>query len=80
MCTILILTHYISILYDLEFPGRRHGNPFPFSCLENSHGQRSLVGYSPQGCKESDMTEVTAYTHDLEFIVAHILDRRKLRY
>ena len=24
---------------------------------EKSHGQRSLVGYSPKGCKESDMTE-----------------------
>ena len=24
-----------------------------------SHGQRSLVGYSPWGCKQSDMTEVT---------------------
>ena len=23
------------------------------------HGQRSLAGYSPQDCKESDMTEVT---------------------
>ena len=23
-----------------------------------SHGQRSLAGYSPCGCKESDMTEV----------------------
>ena len=22
-----------------------------------SHGWRSLVGYSPQGCKESDVTE-----------------------
>ena len=22
-----------------------------------SHGQRSLVGYSPRGCKESDTTE-----------------------
>ena len=26
---------------------------------EKSHGQRSLVGYSPWGHKESDMTEVT---------------------
>ena len=26
------------------------------------HGQRSLVGYSPWGHKESDMTEVTEYT------------------
>ena len=24
-----------------------------------SHGQKSLVGYGPQGCKESDMTEAT---------------------
>ena len=24
------------------------------------HGQGSLVGYSPQGCKEFDTTEMTA--------------------
>ena len=24
---------------------------------EKSHGQRSLVGYSPWGCKEADMTD-----------------------
>ena len=24
---------------------------------EKPHGQRSLVGYSPGGCKESDITE-----------------------
>ena len=28
-----------------------------YSCLENPHGQRRLVGYSPQGCKDSDRTE-----------------------
>ena len=31
-----------------------------------SQGQRSLVGYSPEGLKESDTTEVTSthtYTH-----------------
>ena len=38
-------------------PGEGHGNPLQYSCLENPHGQRSLAGYSPQGCKESDMTE-----------------------
>ena len=27
------------------------------------HGHRSLEGYSPQGHKESDMTEATQYTH-----------------
>ena len=37
--------------------GGRHGSPLQYSCLENSHGQRSLAGYSPQGRKELDMTE-----------------------
>ena len=32
-----------------------NGNPLQYSCLENPHGQRSLVGYSPCGHKESDM-------------------------
>ena len=35
-------------------PGRGHGNLFQYSCLENLRGQRSLVGYSPWGLKESD--------------------------
>ena len=35
----------------------RHGHPLQYSCLENPHGQRSLMGYSPWGHKESDMTE-----------------------
>ena len=34
-----------------------HSNPLQYSCLENSHGQRSPEGYSPWDCKESDMTE-----------------------
>ena len=36
--------------------GGGHGNPLQYSCLENPHGQRSLVGYSPWD-KESDTTE-----------------------
>ena len=38
-------------------PGGGNGNPLQYSCLENPHGQRSLVSYSPRGLKESDMTE-----------------------
>ena len=38
-------------------PGRGHGNPFQYSCLENPHGQRNLVGCSPWGPKELDTTE-----------------------
>ena len=41
--------------------GGGHGNPPVFSPGE-FHGQRSLVGYSPQSCKELDMTEVTLDT------------------
>ena len=32
---------------------------------EESQGQRSLVGYSPQGHKESDTAETTEYPHKL---------------
>ena len=40
-----------------QSPEGRHGNPLQCSCLENPHGQRSLVGYSPWGHKELDVTE-----------------------
>ena len=39
-------------------PGGGHDNPFQYSCLENPYGQRSLVGYSPWGSRESDTTSV----------------------
>ena len=45
-----------SILGSRRSPREGNGNPLQFSCLEKSHGQRSLVGYSPWGCKQSDMT------------------------
>ena len=38
-------------------PGGGHGNPLQYSCLENPLRQRSLVGYSPWSCKESNTTE-----------------------
>ena len=38
-------------------PGEENGNPLQYSCLENPHGWRRLVGYSPRGRKESDTTE-----------------------
>ena len=44
-------------------PGEGNGNPLQYSCLENLHGQRSLVGYSPWGPKESDMTEQLSTVH-----------------
>ena len=39
-------------------PGEGNGTPLQYSFLPGkSHGWRSLVGYSPWGCKESDTTE-----------------------
>ena len=40
-----------------RFPGGGHGNPLQYSCLENPHGERSLVGYSPWDHRDSHMTE-----------------------
>ena len=41
---------------------RRKWQPTLVSLPRESHGQRSLVGYSPQGRKESDMTEQLDFT------------------
>ena len=46
-----------SILGLGRFPGEGNGNPLQYPCLENPCGQKSLVGYSPWGRKESDTTE-----------------------
>ena len=46
-----------SILGLAGSPGARHSKPLQYSCLENPHGQRSLVDYSPWGHKESNITE-----------------------
>ena len=47
-------------------PGEGNGQPTPVFLPGKFHGHRSLAGYSPWGCKESDMTEHTrtrAHTH-----------------
>ena len=40
-----------------RFPGEGNGNPLQHTCLKNPYGQKNQAGCSPQGCKESDMTE-----------------------
>ena len=44
-------------------PLERKWKPSPVFSPGKSHGQRSLVGYSPWGLKESDPTEQLANTH-----------------
>ena len=40
-----------------KIPWSRKWQPTPVLLPEKFHGQRSLAGWSPQGCKESDKTE-----------------------
>ena len=45
--------------WDRKIPWRRAWQPTPVFLPGESHGQRRLVGYSPQGRKELCMTKVT---------------------
>ena len=56
---LLSLFTYVQIKTQEGICLRGNGNSLQDSCLENSMNWCSLVGYSPKGCKESDMTEVT---------------------
>ena len=64
------LSHFLDGLYIFlstsnlgSIPGSRisprvgNGNPLPVFLLRKSHGQRSLVCYSPRGCIELDTAE-----------------------
>ena len=54
-----------------SFPGsgrcswRREWPPTPVFLPGESHGQRTLMGYSPWGCKESDTTEWKTPTYHI---------------
>jgi len=57
-----------------KIPWRRKWQPTPVFLPRESRGQRSLVGYSPWGCKESDTTEqlsVCVHTHTSTFQYWH---------
>ena len=49
-----------------EDPLRRKWQPSSIFLPGKSHGQRSLVSYSPWGCKELDMTE---HAHIIEGVI-----------
>ena len=58
--------HLCLILGLGRSPGEAYGNPLQYSCLENSHGQRSLAGYSPLSHKELDMKETIAKINNIK--------------
>jgi len=49
-----------SIEWVEKIPWRRKWQLTPVFLPGKPHGRRSLAGYSPWGCKESDMTEYDA--------------------
>ena len=54
-------------------PWRKEWLPSPLFLPEEFHGQRSLVGYSPWGCKQSDMTERLTLSLSLRTHITNIL-------
>ena len=61
-----VLVHLGSYAIDWR---RKQWHPTPVLLPGKSHGQRSLVGYTPWGCKESDTTEQLHFTsEDLSFL------------
>ena len=58
-------------------PWRRKWQPTPVFLPGKSDGRRSLVGYSPWGRKESDMTDFTSYFLSLilNFAIVHKMFR-----
>ena len=58
-----------------KIPWRRKWHPTPVFLPGESHGGRSLVGYSPWGHKESDMTERFHFTSGLDWVRRHSVTR-----
>ena len=60
-----------------KIPWNRKWQPTPVFLPGESHGQRSLVSYSPWGRKESDTTEhVHAHTHAHTHTHTHTLSKK----
>ena len=58
-----------------KIPWRRKWQPTPVFLPGKSHGQRSLIGYSPWGHKQSDTTE-RLHFHFLPFVFRYFLCQR----
>ena len=53
----LVLLKFFFFFLPLKYLWRRKWHPIPVFLPGESHGQRSLAGYSPWGHKESDTAE-----------------------
>ena len=62
---------YWNFLLPMLLLWRRKWQPTPVFLPGESHGQRSLVGYSLWGSKESDIAEVTYHSTFFMYVVFH---------
>ena len=51
----------VGLIPGLGRSGKGQGNPLQYFCLENPHGQRSLVSYGPWGGKKLDTTKANLH-------------------
>ena len=66
----------LGLISDLgRSPGGGHGNQLQYSCLENPHGWRILVGYSLWGCKELAMTERLHFHFQVSSLLGDLFSR-----
>ena len=61
-----------------KIPWRREWLPTPVFLPGEFHGQRSLAGYSPWGCKESDSTEQITHIHTHTHTYTHCQNQNTL--
>ena len=71
-------------LWVRRSPGEGNGNVLQYSCLEKSHGQRSLVAQSPWGGKRvrhdlRDQTKTTKCKYNLKSAAIQLLFTSKLK-
>ena len=52
-----------------KIPWKKKWQPTTVLLPGESHGQRSLVGYSPRGCKELDKTEQPRFSLSVEHLL-----------
>ena len=62
-----------------RFPWRREWQLTPVFLPGESQGQRSLAGYNPRDCKESDMTDSHIHTHTHTHTLVFYDQAHKLR-